>query len=239
MACILGYNNLIDGATVGGTGWDADYPVTNIQTQYQGHRARATGTSATITIALSGATAIGAVGVTGIISDTATIQVTGGAYDSGVITAHALAVLPAETAANWTIAINDPAAPAGFVAIGRVFMGPAFAPANNIDWDSSLMLESRIVQVESISGVVHFEPRRIRRVWRGKWSWLTAAEAYNGLYALQRQADVRGEVCLIEETDDPTHAAQRSFVGRFRTLSAVEWPYVNHYGMGVEIAEII
>jgi hypothetical protein len=232
MATVLGYNNLIESATLSGGDWETDYPLSNVQTRYHGQRARSTSTSATITVAVAG---IDVVAVAGNFSQTATFQYVAGAYDSGAISASAI-VLPT-TEASVTITITDTSNPDGYVAVGRVFVGAAWQPALCIDWGYSLGIESRTGVAESLGGVEFFDVKRSRRTWSGKWSWLTDSEAFDGLLAIQKSHDIWREIAFI--LDDANPLQQNAFLGRFRQLSSVEHPYPSNYAMAVEVQEML
>jgi len=238
MATRIGYGNLIDSATLSGGSWDADFPLDNVKTRFLGQRARAAGTSVSFTVTLGGATAIGAVAVAGNLSPTATITVTCGAFNSGAIVGTAVAV-PDVSASSVTIAISDAANPDGFIAIGRVFVGPAWKPATCTDWNRALGLVSATEVAESLNGVEFFNRRPVRRSWRGHWSWLTEQEAYDGIFAIQRSHDIADEVVLIDDDMATTYAGQRAFLGRFRQLSEIEYPYPMTHGAAVEVQELL
>lgn len=232
MATVLGYNNLIESATLSGGTWETDYPLTNVQTRYHGQRARSTSTSATITVAVSG---IDVVALAGNFTQAATFQFTAGEYDSGVVSASAIA-LPA-TASSVTIDITDTGNPDGYVAVGRVFVGAGWRPSICIDWGYSFGLDSRTGVAESLGGVEFFDIKRPRRTWSGKWSWLTDEEAFDGLLAIQQSHDIWREIAFVLDDENPLQ--QNAFLARFRQLSSIEHPYPLNYAMAVEVQEYL
>ena len=232
MAAVIGYDNLIESATLSGGAWETDYPLTNIQTRYHGQRARSTSTSATITVAVAG---IAAVALAGNFTSGATFQYVAGDYDSGALTASAIA-LPA-TASSVTITITDTGNPDGYVAVGRVYVGAAWQPDACTDWGFSLGVESRTGVAESLGGVEFFDVKRPRRTWSGKWSWLTATEALDELATIQRTHDIWREIAFILNDADPRR--DNAFLARFRQLSSIEYPYLNTYAMPVEVQEYL
>jgi hypothetical protein len=235
MAVIIGYNNQIESAIAISGDTDPDFPITNIQTRYHGQRARFTSTSATITLTIG--SNIGALAVAGNLTRDAVLTFTCGSYASGDTGATAVAIPADVESTSATITINDPGNPDGYVAVGRVFAGPAWRPATCVDWGMRIGLESRSEVSESLGGVEFFNKRRNRRTWSGTWGWLTADEAWDGLFAIQQQSDVWGEVAFIGDDADPRR--DNAFLARFKELSAVEYPYPLINAMAVNVQEML
>lgn len=239
MAAVIGYSNLIDTATLGGT----FAGTANLKTRYLAQKATA-GTSAYLDIDVGTAQSLGVAAVIAHGGTVGTVRVRGGTtvggsnkYDSGVQSVYtgndfALPFTPA-AARYWRIDVTGSS-----IAIGRVFLGYRFRPAVNVDWNPTLEVESRTGVVESLSGMEYFDERPNRRVWRGVFGWLTPAEAAEWL-AVQRNLDVSREVYWIEDDADTTYRADRWFLGRLRTLSAIEYPYLSVHRTAVEIGELL
>jgi hypothetical protein len=68
---------------------------------------------------------------------------------------------------------------------------------------------------------------------------MTDNEAYSTYIAIMRGTDISREVYLLEDDSDTAYRDQRSFLGRFRTLSPIEWPYVSQHAVGVEVGELL
>ena len=186
------------------------------------------------------------IGVVAVIAHTqagGTIRVQGGtsagsgsAYDSTALAIYpgsdyAITFTPA-SARYWRITWSEQ------MSCGRIFLGPRFKPVNNIDWSHTLEVESKTTISEALGGPEYFDTRPNRRVWRGAFSWLNAAEASTWL-DVQRTHDVAGEVYWFEDDTDTTYRGQRWFYGRLRTLSAIEYPYLSTYKTGIEIVELL
>jgi hypothetical protein len=233
MTILLGYSNAIDDSTVSGD-FDALYPADNIKTRELHRMARSTGTSASVSVTLPSSMPLGIVGVVGNLSPTATISVTAGDFSSGEV--NAIAVSPGVAASSVSIEIDDPDNADGFVGIGRVFVGPAFSPAVCMDWGVQWGLDSLTEVAVSMGGAEYFNDRRTRRVWQGKWSWLSAAEAYDVLYAIMRSHGISKEVFLLDTTE-PSY--EKAFLARFKQLSNIEWPYVDLHSCGIELSELL
>lgn len=237
MSTVIGYGNLIDSATLAGT-WTN---TANLKTRYLAQKATA-GAGAYLDINLGSAKSIGLVAICSDTVTSGTMTITAGAtqgattYSSGALSVYdgvddAFTFTPVSYQ-WWRITLS-----AGGT-VGRVFIGPRFKPTYTIDWSPSIQIESRTQIAESLGGQEYFDARTSRRVWRGHFSWLTDAEAY-AWYAIQQAQDVSGEVYLIDDDTDTTYRGQRNFLGRLRTLDAIEWPYYSQHSVGVEISELL
>lgn len=239
MTAVIGYGNLIDTATLSGTVTNS----ANIKTRYLAQKASA-GAGAYLDIDLGTAANIGVVAVVAHTQTSGTIRVQGGssagsgsAYDSTALpiysgSDYAITFTPA-SARYWRITFSAAST------FGRVFIGTRFRPAaTNMDWNPSFSRETRSVIGEALSGMEFGDKRSSRRVWRGAFSWLTPAEA-DEFDTLQEAADITDEVYWIEEETDATYRGKRWFLGRFRQLSAIEYPYLNMHKVGVEIGELL
>jgi hypothetical protein len=255
MATVLGYSNQIDFATLSGGSWNASYPLTNLKNRYLNQGARSNNllaASTVIDIDLGQLQRIGLVAlVNHNLTELATVRVVGSSsasmspvlYDSGAEAVYRgsdfAKTFPWVECRYWRITISDPTNTNGFVSVGRVFIGWRFAPTNNIDWSPSISVESDTQVKKALGGPEFFEERPNRRVWQGKWSWLNDYEAYTVYLAIQRATDISREVYLIEDDQDADFRHQRCFLGRFRQLSAIEFPYVNQHSVGIEIGELL
>lgn len=237
MSTVIGYGNLIDAATLAGT-WTNS---ANLKNRYLAQKATA-GAGAYLDIDLGSAKSIGLVALISKTVTSGTVTITAGATQGATtFITGALSVYAGSDFAHtftsvsyrwWRILVS-----AGGT-IGRVFIGPRYKPTYNTDWSPTVQIESRTQISESLGGQEYFDPRAQRRVWRGKFSWLNDAEAYQW-YGIQQAQDVSGEVYLIEDDEDTSYRGQRNFLGRLRTLDAIEWPYVNQHSVGIEIAELL
>jgi len=255
---ILGYNNLIDNATLSGGSWNGALPLSYVKNRYLSKVARSTNAlaaSTLIDIDLGSATAVQAFGAirTNISASGATYRLRGsnvsnfasGVYDSGTVSANAqtpdlIVGLPASvTARYWRLEITDTANAAGYVQIGRLFIGPALAPADNYSKGAELGYQSRTGVQQSLGGVDHFDIRAGRRLFAFALDWLTEAEAHDQALELQRLCDIHGEVLLIRDPADTTYNQQRHFLGRLQQLSPLKNPYLTIHQAGFEVLEIV
>jgi hypothetical protein len=254
MAFILGYANQVDDAPVSGGSWSASYPLTNIKTRYLFQRARSTdalASSSTMVIDTGENQTIGVVAlVRHNISTNGTVRIrgyefsnlTGLAYDSGAVTVYAgedFAHAFTPTAARyWQIVISDTGNADAYIEIGRVFIGWRFEPEVCADWGLNIGVESQTTVMQSLAGPEFFDSRPNRRIVTGQWSWLTQAEAHGVYLSILREQDVEKEVYAIFDPDTQ-FPDQCWFLGRFRTLNAIEWPYLDRHSVGFEISEVL
>ena len=215
---VIGHTNLLDSATLEGGDWatgGAASTLDNLKTRYLRQYAisdGATTTATQFTIDLGSTQTIGVIALCNHNLTPITGQVTiTGAADSGftqiawrgnnmqVYSGSDFAVaLPADMGARyWKVEILDSSNAAGYVRIGRVFIGPAFAPLQGIEFNSSLAVESRAGVNEAWSGMEFFESRRNRRVWRGQFNHLNETEAHDWINVL-RTNDSHKEVYLVD-----------------------------------------
>lgn len=255
MATVLGYSNQIDFATLSGGSWNASYPLTNLKNRYLSQAARSNNLLAASTVINLDLGQLQRIGLVALVNhnltELATVRVMGSSsptmsptlYDSGAELVYRgtefSKTFPWVECRYWRITISDPTNTDGYVSVGRIFIGWRFRPTNNIDWATSLSVESDSQVKRALGGPEYFEERPNRRVWQGKWSWLEDYEAYTVYMDIQRSSDVSREVYLIEDDLDVDFRHQRRFLGRFRTLSAIEWPYLNQHSVGVEIGELL
>lgn len=238
MSAVIGYGNFIDTATLGGTVTNA----ANAKTRYLAQKVTA-GAGAYLDIDLGSAKSIGVVAVIAHTQASGTVRIVGGtsagsssAYDSGAQSIYsgpdyAITFTPA-SARYWRITFSAAST------FGRVFIGLRLKTATNVDWNHSFTREPRSVTAEALSGMLFADKRPSRRVWRGAFSWLTPAEA-DALDTLQAAADITDEVYWIEEDADTTYRGKKWFLGRFQTLSPIQYPYLSTYTAGVEIEELL
>lgn len=255
MAAVIGYANQIDQSTLAGGSWSNTNPLANLKTRYLKQKARSNNALAASTIITLDLTTPQRIGVLALVahnlSEVATVRIQAASdsgfstilFDSGaslVYRATDYASTFAITEARyWKISINDTTNPSGYVEIGRIFIGWKFKPEVNMDWAAGFSIESKTIVAEAIGGPEYFDERKNRRVWQGKWSWLTDYEAYSVLMTMQQMQDVSREVYVLEDDADVQYRKQRWFLGRFRQLSSIEWPYLDRHSTGIEIGELL
>lgn len=254
MATVLGYANQIDLSTLSGGSWNASYPLSRLKNRYLQQKARTTNalaTSSVIDIDLGAAVLTGVVAlIAHNLSAAATVRIQASSsasqspslYDGAatlIYTGTDYGVsFPPVAARYWRISIADTSNPAGYIELGRVFLGSQWKPTNNIDWGCSLQAESQTAVSEALAGPEFFDSRPVRRVMRGKWSWLSDTEAMTFLDLL-RSHDISGEVYLIFDDASTSFRAQRNYLARIRQLPAIESPYLAVNQAAFELSELL
>jgi hypothetical protein len=255
---MLGYNNWVDAATLSGGSWSGALPLANAQNRYLSKSARssnALAASTLINIDLGSAKAVQAFGAirTNLSASGATYRLRGATvsnfatsvYDSGTVSANPhtpdlILGLPSPVSARyWRLELVDTSNAAGYVQLGRLFIGPALAPADNYSKGAEIGYQSRTTVQQSLGGVDHFDIRAGRRLFTFALDWLTEAEAFNSVLELQRLCDIHGEVLLIRDPADTTYNQQRHFLGRLQQLTPIKNPYLTNHQAGFEVLEIV
>lgn len=138
----------------------------------------------------------------------------------------------------WKIELRDAGNPAGYVQIGRVFLGQGWQPTINHDYGDNLGWDTATIVDTSQGDVDYFERREGRRVFRATFSWLDEREALEQVFEMQRSQGIDQEVVLIADPDDQRQGIRRNFLGRLRQLSPIEHPYFGYRQTSFEIQEI-
>lgn len=145
----------------------------------------------------------------------------------------------AKQARYWKTEITDPNNSAGYVELGRLWLGEAFEPTVDIAYDNALGYESRDLTEESLGGVVWGEKRTARRVCSVSFPKISREERRTAL-RMQRVLGTTGELLWIADSsatmEDMLH---ESFPATIRTADPLTNPYHNNYEMPLELQEII
>lgn len=145
---------------------------------------------------------------------------------------------------NWysaryaRIEITDTDNPAGYVQIGKLFIGGGVQPAIGVGYDG--MSESWTDAsdlVTSASGDESFVPRRRLRQAQVRFGHITADAEFQAMYEMQRRQGLSGEVLFLPEPNNIAECQRRGFIGRLSELSAIEYPYYQRRGLALRIKE--
>lgn len=175
-------------------------------------------------------------------------------YDSGYVSAwpgtvtsldqvagyNALhAVKPDLTARYWSVLIQDTANAAGYVQLGRVFVGDAWTPRINMSYGAGHGWEDQTEVQEALSGAEYFGPTKRYRVTKFTTAGMSVAEGVTRASEIQRRVGITGEVILLFDSADTLYALQRNYLGRLRQLSPIEYPYPDNTRTAWEIKELL
>lgn len=139
----------------------------------------------------------------------------------------------------WRVEIRDVGNPAGFIQIGRLFIGPAWQTVINMIYGASLGWETKTEVREAKSGAEYFDERTPYRVKKFSLSWMEQDEAFTKAFELQRQAGIHAEILFIHDPADTMHSLRRRFMCRMRTLSPIEYVQLDINSTAFELKEIL
>ena len=143
------------------------------------------------------------------------------------------------TALGWRIDLSDPTNTDGYVQIGRLFAGALWSPTRNMAYGASLGWEDNSEVQEALSGAEYFVEKRPYRVARFTTPQMTIAEGMTSAFDVQRRSGVTGEVVFMFVGDDTTYRLERSFLGRLRQLSPLEYFNAGVTKAGWEVKELL
>ena len=143
----------------------------------------------------------------------------------------------------WRVAFFDQSNSAGFIQVGRLFLGDAFlVPTYNPALGLDLGYEDATGVDTALNGAEFFDPREPIRVMRFQLQYLDDTEGYTRALELTRRAGVWKEIFVIADPDDAVYAMQRNFPARLRQLNPLEtvmYGYdTNYHSMAMELKEI-
>lgn len=149
-------------------------------------------------------------------------------------------ILPTlKLARYWRVEINDTANAAGYIEIGRLFIGPAWQPKANMSKSgSSIAWETDTDVQKAIGGAEYFQRKPPYRVQLIALDWMDQDEAFSQAFELMRRAGVDQEILWIYDPDDTVHALRRRFLCRIRTLSPIQNPYATIDKTAYELKEL-
>lgn len=139
----------------------------------------------------------------------------------------------------WRVEIDDTANAAGYVELGRVFIGTAWQPLTNMSYGAPIGWETKTAVQEALGGAEYFQRRTPYRVQNIALDWLTLADAMGNAFEIQRRAGIDAEVLWVFDPDDTIQALRRRFLGRLQQLSPVQYPYPLINSTAFQIKEVL
>lgn len=130
-------------------------------------------------------------------------------------------------AKTWRIDILDSGNPAGYVQIGRVFIGPAWAPINDAEVGLTIGWESATTTQSALSGTRYYQRRTPYRVTSFTLNVMSVDEAMQKAFELDRMAGIDQEVFWVQQQNDTVHALRRRFLSTIRQMTPVEFPFAH------------
>lgn len=135
------------------------------------------------------------------------------------------------------VEIDDAGNDAGYVQIGRLFVGEAWQFEFNMTYGASIGWETTTEVAEAVSGTEYFDKRTPRRAVSLTLARMTEGEAMSKAFEIMRRMGIDGEVLFLWDPDDTVHALRRQFLGTFRELSRIENPYLDRHRAAFAIKE--
>lgn len=259
----IGYGNRIDAATLAGGSWSSSYPRTRLQDRALAQVARSSSANATDSILdIDHGSAVSAqvLWVHGHnLSSSATFVVERGTTQGGTdvyageeLTAWPFTpldgiyagrhfgfglVMPSANSARWTrLRVINTTNPDGYVQLSRVFVGSMFLPEYpptqlDDEWMSSYSTVERLN-----TGTDWVSKRRPLRARSLVYGALTYEEG-STLKEILRIHDTATEIVYIADRNDRERQQRDSFLGLFRELSKMEYPFWQHNGIALGLEE--
>lgn len=145
-----------------------------------------------------------------------------------------------KTARYWKIEITDTANAAGYVEMGRVWIGEGnFEPATGFSYGASLGYEARDVIEESLGGVRWGEKRTPRRSWSIAFDALTEAEKQKALI-MQKVLTTTDEMLFIANSQATAqNMLLEAFPATAQQLSPLVYPYYDNNQLPMQLLEVV
>lgn len=144
-----------------------------------------------------------------------------------------------KTARYWKIEITDTANSAGYIELGRLWLGEAWEPAVGISYGATLGYEPRDVVEESLGGVRWAERRTPRRVGNFAFDVLTDAEKRQAII-MQKTLGMAGEMLVImNSAADAVSMLLEAFPATNKQVSPVTYAAYNVNQMPIEVLEVV
>lgn len=145
---------------------------------------------------------------------------------------------------QWTdqyfkLEIFDSSNTDGYLQAGRLFIGPGWIPVTNMDSGASVGFDARDQIDEAISGAEYFEARKAPRVAKFNLPYMEDSEGWQIAFEIQRRQGTTEDVFYMWDIEDSINILRRSFLGRLKSLSAIQQPYTTKTATSFEIKEQI
>ena len=252
---LIGWDNKADAAALSASSEQASLPGSNVQ---QPHLSRkwytATGVkSAALTLDLGASLSCGMLAVLGTnftsaatlrlrASDADSTAVAGDKLDTGTVSANVkdgygviYKSFAAVAARYWRADLADASVPDN-LRVGRLFLGPKWAPAVGMDYGWAPIVDDPSKMVESYGGQSHPEILPQRRGLQFTLSWMTEAEAYDNAHVLARACGVVKDMLAIP-LETGSRISEQAVWGMMTALAPIFHKYSQIWIQKFEIKE--
>jgi hypothetical protein len=148
----------------------------------------------------------------------------------------ALVVFAALTARYLYVEIDDTTNPAGYVEIGRLFVGGGFQPQFNANRGMQAARQELSTVDETQGGEDFGYSRRRPRTQKFTLAWASQAEA-DRIHEMQDQIGTVDEVFYVSDPANLAHSQRYGFLGRLRELGVLEAPNAVANSISFEMKE--
>ncbi len=152
----------------------------------------------------------------------------------------ALLILPAQIRARyWRLKFVDPTNAAGFLDIGKVYLGPLFDPPHNYAYGATLttMDESRMSQ--ALSGFRDYDRRGKRRQLAVTFQNMKERAEFSRWFDLLADAGITEEMIVIRNPADTINLHRTTICATLREASALEQSVYLRMGVGLVFEEAL
>ncbi len=124
----------------------------------------------------------------------------------------------------WEFDIDNSQNPDGFIQIGRLFMGMAYVPTNNISVpDNKVGFDVNTTMVKAASGARFYNRRRAARTFDFALPILPQDEANDDIYRIAAISGIDKQVFVIPDPDDVDRLSKRCILGNL--VSPPAWSF--------------
>lgn len=156
---------------------------------------------------------------------------------SGVRGEATLVTIAEQSAQYWRFDLADDTNPAGYIQLGRVFLGPLWRPDFGLLSGVTLGYESRSTTTEADDGAEYHAERRGPRVVRFNLDAQSQEAAMFQILEMQRQLGTTGELIFLWDTADDLYQPARTFLGRLRSIAPLTAISSNLWSAAFEVKE--
>lgn len=143
---------------------------------------------------------------------------------------------PAPTCRAIRIDIVDDDNPDGYIALGRVFVAPAWQPDVNISYGGEYghQIDTTVSKVEDTE---YFDPLTPRRRFVMPLQHLDETEAFQKIFRMQRELGIHGELLVAADLNPGPLFLSRTFIGRLVNADPLRNPYLENYSTSLQVME--
>lgn len=155
-------------------------------------------------------------------------------------TSYAIHIVPEVIIAQyWRVDMYDTTNTAGYVQVGRVFIGPAWQPTYSAEVGLGMGWETATQMQKALNGTRYYQRRVPFRVTTFSLNVMSVDEAMQNAFEIDRMAGIDKEIMFIQDPDDTLHALRRRYMGNLRQLSPIEYPTSNLLKKAYSIEEVV